>query len=483
MGVGSGSGNSISFSTIRDFYGDTNPVSLSEFNRSSNNSGLVDSTFAGASTATTSNGASTKNDFAITQSTGTAFTGGFVTASNNATIHRRITFSNSGSTITGTTSYTVTADDATIGIFAPLETQDANDQNPKSGTLVINVNGGSSISCSATGSSETPTNVHFQGPAAFGASLTGVAGFSSSISPHSTLSTGDVINIVSFSGQGGGLGSVKTQRRTGVTIYDITFTNNNNTGDTYTLASSSTRLDSTDASQLVYAAGTSRQVKNDSTSNQWTIAYDNVSGSGSGTAGDIGVTVTSQTDTRTTATGFVSGQNTICTLKVPNLSGLSFVSATGSAQEPNNDGSSGVTLKLNGTTVASNQVSESSGSSVTYTGSASANDTFQVLGGQSGRQLSITFTTPSRSVVFQNNGSSSITLGGSTTPGGQRTIAAGASSSAQAAGSSGGFNNNQNWQIFFDTSTGDCNVGIPTTIGVGNPVNMDLFNTVTTPVG
>ena len=254
---------------------------------------------------------------------------------------------------------------------------DADDDSPKSGTLVVNVNGGTQYKYLRIRQRQNARSA-----------LCRSGGKRSNFTKCWRLSKpigscypicGDVINCVSFSGQGGSSGAISTQRRTGVTIYDITFTNNNNTGDTYTLASSSTRLDSTDASQLVYAAGTTRQVKNDSTSNQWTIAYDNVSGSGSGTAGDIGVTVTSQTDTRTTSTGFVSGQNTSCTLQVQTLSGLSFVSATGGASEPNNDGSSGCTLKLNGTTVATGFAPESSGSSATYTGSASPGTLLQYL--------------------------------------------------------------------------------------------------------
>ena len=465
MGVGSGSGNSISFSTIRDFYGDTNPVSLSEFNRSSNNSGLVDSTFAGVSTATSTSGNATKNDFGVTTSTGTVFTGtlrGIISR-----VSTNVSNNSGGNTISDT--YTVLASDSVL-ILGGGGSQHQGGDDPPDSVGTWSTSGIINISPVASGQAK-----FYRGPAY-------QSGDSSDLTFSGDISAG-TFTITSSVGSAGGGVSVSTRRRDAVTTHDVTFTNNNSTGDTYTLASSSTRLDSTDASQLVYAAGTTRQVKDDSTSGQWTIAYDNVSGSGSGTAGDIGVTVTNQTDTRTTSTGFVSGQSTICTLDVPNLSGLSFVSATGSAQEPNNDGSSGVTLKLNGTTVASDSFPESSGSSVTYTGSASANDTFQVLGGQSGRSISITFTTPSRSIVFQNNGSSSITLGGSTTPGGARTIAASASSTAQSAGSAGGFTNNQDWQIFFDTGSGDCNVGIPTTIGVGNPVNMDLFNTVTTPVG
>lgn len=458
MAVDGGAGNAISFSEIQAFYGGSDPISISEYNRGGS---LVPTSFAGVSTATTANGAGTKNDFGVTQSTGTAFTGSLgsstVRATNSAT---------SGSSVS--TSYTVLASDAAIFINGGgLNNQGGTDDLDATGSHSTTRNGNDLY-----GNNAAFQEKRYRGPASNGSEFPGTTF-------HGTLSTGDALVSTATVGSNSGSITINTARRSGNTIYDITFTNNNSTGDTYTLASSSTGY----STKSVYAAGDSQKVKDDNSSNQWTIAYDNVSGSGSGTAGDIGVTVTSQTDTRTTSTGFVSGQNTICTLQVPSHSGLSFVSATGTASEPNNDGSSGVSLKLNGTTVSSNQVPESSVSTTTYTGSASPGDTFQVLGGETGRSLSITFTTPSRSIVFQNNGSSSQTLGSSTTPGGARTIAAGASSTAQSAGSAGGFTNNQAWQVYFDTSSGNCNTNIPTTISSGNSVNLDLFNAPGTPVG
>ena len=454
MAVNGGAGNAISFSEVQAFYGGSNPISISEYNRGGS---LVPTSFAGASTATTANGAGTKNDFGITQTSQTVYTGslGGVTA--------RATGSPSQN-------YTVTAEDAVIQIIG--DTADGGGQSGGNVTVKHRINSGTEISQNGFDSTQNGLAVnisYYTGPAANGATGGGTN--------NGSLSAGDVVNYTYNSGEGGS--GIYSRRRSGNTLYDITFTNNNSTGDTYTLAASSTGY----STKSVYAAGASQKVKDDSSSNQWTIAYANVSGSGSGTAGDIGVTVTSQTDTRTTSTGFVSGQNSVCTLTVPSHSGLSFVSATGSVSEPNNDGNSSCQLRLNGTTVATGSAQEAVGSSATYTGSASPGDVFQILGGQSGRSLSITFTTPSRSIVFQNNGSSSQTLGSSTTPGGARTIAAGASSTAQSAGSAGGFNNNQSWQVYFDTSSGNCNTNIPTTIGSGNSVNLDLFNAPGTPVG
>ena len=223
----------------------------------------------------TGSGAGSAGDIDV--SVASVFTGSFATGTGNATLLRRITFSSSGSTITGTTSYTVTADDATIGIFAPLETQDAEDDSPKSGTVVINVNGGSSISCSASGSNETPTNIHFRGPAALGASLTNVAGFSSNTSPHSTLSTGDVINIVSFSGQGGGLGSVKTQRRT--VQYKAVFTNSSQS-ESYTLEGGSGKTSGISSGSVVMSPGATRDATSpgNSATPSWEVHFDTSSG-------------------------------------------------------------------------------------------------------------------------------------------------------------------------------------------------------------
>ena len=137
-----------------------------------------------------------------------------------------------------------------------------------------------------------------------------------------------------------------------------------------------------------------------------------------------------------------------------------------------------VTLKRNGTTVAQFRAGSGLGSGVTYTGTINSGDVFTAQGGDSSNIVTINYTTPSRSIVFQNNGSTSLTLGSSST-GGARTIAASASSTVQ----TGGSTNNADWQVHFDTSSGNCNVGIPATISSGNPCNIDLFNTVTTPVG
>ena len=452
--LGAGAGTEISFSTLRDFYGDTNPVSLSEFTRGGS---LVASTFAGASTATTTTGSGTKNDFAIAQTTHTVYTGSpgsFSVRENDAT-----STAYQGVSLT----YTVAAGDSVIYIGGGGYTDFGSDQpgdnvQPVNG-FQLSKNGGSSTSYGAS-------FFYFYGPA-------WQSGHHPSILQYNgSFNAGDTISVTSTAGGYSGFVTLYSSRVAASSEYDITFTNNNSTGDTYTLTSNSTRIGS---NSQVYAAGDSRLVKDNNTSNQWTIAYDNVTGSGSGTAGDIAVTVTSQNDA-----GFVQQNmgSAAASATAPSLSGISFVNVVGSANDSNDNNTPMVRLKRNGTLVASFRAGSGSGSSVTYTGTINSGDVFTAQGGDQSNIVRINYTTPSRSIVFQNNGSSSLTLGSNST-GGARTIAASASSTVQ----TGGSTNNADWQVHFDTSSGDCNVGIPATISSGNPVNMDVFNTVTTPVG
>ena len=81
MAVNGGAGNPISFSEIRDFYGDdpNQPVSLSEYNRGGT---LVPQTFAGSQTVTQNTDVSYSNntaifdDFQVDRSTGTTYSQG-----------------------------------------------------------------------------------------------------------------------------------------------------------------------------------------------------------------------------------------------------------------------------------------------------------------------------------------------------------------------------------------------------------------------
>ena len=451
--LGGGAGSEISFSTLRDFYGDSNPVSLSEFTRGGS---LVASTFAGASTATTTTGTGTKNDFAIAQTAYTVYTGSpgsFTTRESDAT-----STAYQGVSLT----YTVAAGDSVISLGGAGYTDFSGDEP---NIQVVNgfqlsVNGGSSTSYGGS-------FFYFKGPAWQNGHHPSI------LSYQGSFSAGNTITMTTTAGNYSAFVTLSSSRVAASSEYDITFTNNNSTGDTYTLTSNSTRIGS---NSQVYAAGDSRLVKDNSTSNQWTIAYDNVTGSGSGTAGDIAVTVTSQADAGT-ETASVGGQTT-ASATAPSSSGISFVSVIGTVTDPNNDDPPTVVLKRNGTVVATYSDGASRAASVTYTGTINSGDVFTASGGDQSNAVTINYTTPSRSITFKNNGSSSLTLGSNST-GGARTIAAGVTSTVQ----TGGSTNNEDWQVHFDTGSGDCNVGIPATISSGNPVNMDVFNTVTTPVG
>ena len=454
MAVGGGTGNTISFSEIRDFYGDTNPVVFSDFNRRTSNDGLVDATFAGASTATTTNGPSTKNDFGITQTSQTVYTSGqpssLITRAEDTS-----TTDNQQVQVT----YTVLASDAVISLVGGGLDNQGGDDPPEY------VHSWNSTGVYNSGSIAGGNFRYLKGPAYQTGDFSNLT-----FATPSPISTGN-LTMTSSSGTNSGSVRVQSARRTGTTEYDITFTNNNSTGDTYTLASSSTGH----STKSVYAAGDSQKVKDDSTSNQWTIAYDNVTGSGSGTAGDIGVTVTSQNDAGSVS---ANGGNGTGSIVAPSLSGISFVSVVGTAQNSNDDSTPMITLKRNNITVDTFRASSGVASTVTYTQAINSNDTFTAQGGDQSNVVTINYTTPSRRIVFQNNGSSSLTIGSNST-GGAKTIAAGNSADAQPGGST----NNASWAVYFDTSSGSCNVGIPTTISSGNSANLNLFNTVTTPIG
>lgn len=443
MGVGTGSGNSISFSTIRDFYGDTNPVSLSEFNRSSNNSGLVDSTFVGASTATTGTSSQTVDDFAVTV---TEVDGNLVELTNSGPNQANAPFpinASSGSlTLLNTTSFV---------------------------SVVVSGNGNATYFIN--GSEIGEVEVEFtQGGAGFiikGPQFN--TGDRASTSVNTVFSAGDVF---SFSCNGCSTGTNTHGVR--AVEFDITFQNNSSTGDTYNLTSNSTG----GSSKTAYAPGDSFLAQNNGSSNQFLLAYDNVTGSGSGTAGDIGVTVASGSGIAASTTH--NGGSGTATVTAP--SGVhSYVSVTSQARNSEGEPNSNVTGKIfrNGVEVAS-VFSTEGFVTPSYTGTIVAGDVFTATGSNTGdvNIITINFKNPDKVITYQNNGSSSITLGSSST-GGARTIAASASATVQ----QGGSTNNESWAVHFNTGSGDCNVGIPTTIGVGNPVNMDLFNTVTTPVG
>lgn len=473
MGVGSGSGNSISFSTIRDFYGDTNPVSLSEYNRSSNNSGLVDSTFVGSDTSTTGTSSQTVDDFAVTV---TERDGNLVnlttSGSNQANAPFPINASSGSFTLLNTTSFL----NITIG---------------GQGVATFAVNGSTIGSVNPNGDVRSFT---IGGPQF----TTGDRTLSVQDDGSTTLfSAGDVFTF-GTSGAGSPPSTNTSTHGVRAVEFDITFQNNNSTGDTYTLTSSSTGA----SSKAVYGAGDSFLAQDNGSSNQFLLAYDNVIGSGPGTAGDINVTETSAfTGSPGNLLQRANSQNagTLYTITADDaLISLRGNDPSGASDQP---ASATFTITRSGSSVFSQSLSNFGD------GAYAAYIKGPVYNGGSGLNLSISFPNfqsqtgdvitissvqgnagvssqrrPQQfTTVFTNSsGSRSYTLlgGAGKSTGGAATLSPGATRSAQTTNSSG-----SSWAIFFDSTSGDCNVGIPTTIGVGNPVNMNLFNTVTTPLG
>jgi len=455
MAVNGGAGNAISFSELRDFYGDTNPVSLSEFNRGGSN---VPDTFTGSVTNTQGSTNQTVDDFGVTVSTTQSFTG---TMADTELISRASTTLGSGNAGTAMTlSYTVLESDAQIRISGGGFNNQGGDENPQ---LSAGYTSSGILSLGSQGAM-----LMYNGPAHNGGS-----GFSSSLNANTTqgtLGTG-TFTLATTAGTNSGSLTVHTARRNSVNLNDVTFQNNSSVS-TYTLTSDST------GSETVYSPGESQLVKDDQATSNWSISYDNVTGSGSGTAGDIGVTVASGSGIAA-STPHNGGSGT-ATVTAP--SGVhSYVSVTSQASNSEGDPNSNVTGKIfrNGVEVAS---VFSSGGSVTpsYTGTIVAGDVFTATGSNTGdvNIITINFKNPDKVITYTNNGSSSLTLGSSST-GGARTIAASASATVQPGGST----NNQDWAVHFDTSSGNCNTNIPTTISAGNPINMDLFNAPGTPVG
>jgi len=440
MAVGSGTGNTISFSTIRDFYGDTNPVSISEFNRNTSNNTLVDATFVGASTATTGTSSQTVDDFAVTV---TEVDGSLVNLTTSGSNQANAPF----------------PINATVASFTLLNTTSfVNVVIQGQGPCTFFINGSQIGSVNVDGGA---TGFTIRGPQF-------VSG-DRSLSVNTAFSAGDV-----FSLSCNGPSTNTSTHGVRAVEFDITFQNNSSTGDTYNLTSNSTG----GSSKTAYAAGDSFLAQNNGSSNQFLLAYDNVTGSGSGTAGDIGVTVASGSGIAASTT--VNGGTNTATVTAPS-SAFSYVNVTLTSTNQSPDGNQNVTATItrNGTSVAS-AFSTEGNATATYTGTIAANDVFTGSGAKDGgnNALTINFKNPDKVITYTNNGSSSITLGSSST-GGARTIAASASATVQAGGST----NNESWAVHFNTGSGDCNVGIPTTIGAGNPVNLDLFNTVTTPIG
>lgn len=485
MAVGGGTGNTISFSELRAFYTDgnqnTGPISISDYNRGGDN---VPSSVAGASTLTSTSGPGTKNDFGITQSTSTVYTGslGNVTARAIGTPPKN---------------YTVTADDAVIQIIG--DTADGGGESGGNVTVKHRINSGTEISQNGFDNTQNGAAVnisYYTGPAANGATGGGTN--------NGSLSAGDVVNYTYNSGEGGS--GIYSRRRSGNTLYDITFTNNNSTGDTYTLTSNSTRIGS---NSQVYAAGTSRKVKDDSGSNSWQMAYDNVTGAGAGTAGDISVSAPFYTGSAANvmqdslaiirASQNVGSGNDGLAMSISYTvlpSDALFVVSGGGYDNIGNDetqlssgwSASGAISRgpqAQGLTFTGPAYNNKLGFSGTLAGSGTSGDvgtgtlTVTTTAGTAGGSLRIYTARRYGAINLQNNNSSKAYSLGSSTTGGSAELAA----SATRGVNTGTTSSNPSWAVHFDTSSGSCNTNLPTTIGSGNSVNLDLFNAPGTPVG
>ena len=466
MGVGGGAGNPISFSEIRDFYGDdpSQPVSLSEYNRGGT---LVPQTFAGSQTVTQntdvtySNNQATFDDFQVNKSTGSTFSQGGV-----GSRVVRVSVANGVSFVGAVGSYDVVASDALIFIAGSGIRNEGDDVFSSSGTFNTT---GVIVDNSGTQSGAF-TNRIYPGPAYQSGDQNNFSGAAfGNYMGGSPCSTGTV-TATSDAHNNGGQIIIYSARRTATTTFDVTL--KNTSSSTYTITSGST------GTETVYSPNETATILNDALSEGWLVAYDNVTGTGSGTAGDIAVTVANGSGIAASTT--VNGGSGTASVTAPS-SAFSYVSVTSSASNPDPDGNTNVTGRIfrNGVEVAS-AFSTEGGVNVSYTGTINANDVFTASGssGSGVNIITINFKNPDKVITYTNNGSSSLTLGSSST-GGARVLAAGASATVQPSGST----TNQSWAVHFDTSSGNCNTNIPTTISAGNPINMDLFNAPGTPVG
>ena len=267
------------------------------------------SSFSGSSTATTGTTSQTVDDFAVTV---TQVNGDLQTSSNPMAVNAQTaTF-----TVTSTTSYVMSSVSGSgTAVWYKM-------------ALLLGL-----------GNPTNGTSFSIGGPQQF---VSGDRTLSTQEDGTTTLfSAGDVFSVSTSSN----VSTNTSTHGTRATEFDINFTNNSSTGDTYTLTSSSTGHNS----KSVYAAGDSFDAQDNGSGNQFVIAYDNVSGTGSGTAGDITVTVAAGSN----KSGSVSATGHDPSVTAPSTSGISFVNATAVTGHYNNDDNQTVHIKRNGTIVAS----------------------------------------------------------------------------------------------------------------------------------
>lgn len=502
MGVGDGAGNPISFSDIRDFYGDEKdePVSLSEYNRGGN---LVPQTFAGSQTATQntnitySNNQATFDDFQVNKSTGITYSQG-----SPGSRVLRVSVSNGVAFVGAVGSYNVVASDALIFINGTGIRNEGQDVFSTSGTF-------STTGVIVDNSSYYQTRI-YPGPAYQSGDQNNFSGGSyGGYMGGSPCSTGTV-TATSDSHNNGGQIIIYSARRTATTTFDVTLQNTSSTS-TYTLTDGST------GTETVYSPNETSTILNDQLSEGWLVAYDKVTGAGAGSAGDIDVSVAtvftgglvpSSGATQRVHSNVTSGSTVSVTYTVTADDAAIFMNGGGLRETPGGDAPAGQTEPTgthsgtkNGSTL---YTSTAAFSEKRYRGPASDNTEFPgtafhgsvnagdvlvvtaTVGTHSGQAtISSTRRAAQYKAVFTNSsGSKSYTLEGGSgkTSGissGSVVMAPGATRDATSPGSSA----TPSWEVHFDTSSGDCNTNIPTTVSAGNPINMDLFNAPGTPVG
>ena len=234
MGVDGGAGNAISLSEIQSFYGGSNPISLSEYYR---NGSLVPGDQVTSQSDTNGTTSQTIGQFSVAVSS--AFNGSLSSASN-------VGFPGS---------VTVAANTAVI---TPINIHEDKDGDQSSLTVTILVNGssiGSFTTEDNTGNGAGLVPGRIRGPAAFGAGSGTIL---------ATLSAGDVVSF-SHSGNYGSAPGFVSQVQTRPETFDVSFTNNNAT--TITLSSGST------GGAQSYTQSQTRQVKDDSSTANYTLGY------------------------------------------------------------------------------------------------------------------------------------------------------------------------------------------------------------------
>ena len=471
MAVNGGSGNAISLGEIQAFYGGSAPTSLSEYNRGGS---LVPSTFAGSATATTGTSSQTVDDFGVTVSTiATGYTSfsttitqgnsGFSGGQSNG--NWNVIRENAGS---GTGTWTARVLNASTTLSGNCNGKALTVTKNGTGVVSLGNSGGSwSVSCAP-------------GDVLVWTCSAGIGGGGTINRSQSWAWSGSPSIQYTANTNGGTSGSISA--------YNVVFANNTSTGDTYTLTSGST------GSETVYSPGESQTVTGNGSSNSWVLAYDNVTGAGAGSAGDINVTIIGPN-----YTGALLGsanRGTTYTVRADDAL-IEIVGVV--ANDSSSGGSIIVTHRVNNGGNITQSVGHggnggphtvgyytgpaANGASATGTnnGSLSAGDVVYYVSSSSGeagqgvysRRRSAQYTTR-----FTNSGSQSYTLGSSTT-GGAAVIAAGATRDVNTTSTS----NNPSWAVYFDTSSGNCNTNVPTSIGSGNAANFNIFNAPGTPVG